>query len=88
MISIEKTICWDCAKARGECSWSVDLVPVEGWTALPTIRKPGTKDEMRSYLVIDCPEFKRDAWNGGATRLEEHEERHKKKDGNHHPEKQ
>ena len=28
------TICWDCKKATtGECSWSKNLKPVDGWKA-------------------------------------------------------
>ena len=80
----QKTICWDCRKARGGCTWSAELEPVEGWEAEPTVRKPGTKDEMHSFIVYDCPEFERDAWNGGAERLAEHEERHQKRDVHHH----
>ena len=79
-----KTLCWDCRKARGFCTWSEKLEPVKGWTAVPTIRKPGTKDEMRSFFIIECPEFERDAWNGGAKRMDGHEERDTEEDGNHH----
>lgn len=45
------TLCWGCAKAcTSECSWSKDLIPVEGWTA-----EWGEINE--TYNVINCPEF-------------------------------
>ncbi len=51
------TLCWDCAKALGECSWANDLVPVEGWVAKPVKKKDG----IDSYCVFECPLFERDA---------------------------
>ena len=66
-----QTLCWDCAKACGGCSWSdySTRTPVEGWNAtenLITIRV-GMLD--KSYCVHDCPEFVRDATNGGDRRI-------------------
>ena len=59
MNPIEKktTLCWDCQKATGKCSWSEKLIPVEGWTAEPTYT---ASSDMHSYRVIECPEFVRD----------------------------
>ena len=49
-----ETICWDC-KNYNKCAWSRGE-PVEGWKAKPT----KTDDGIRSYLVMECPEFVRD----------------------------
>ena len=65
---VQNTCCWDCANATNPnnvCSWAWSLKPVEGWTAKPTTREGGYK----SYLVIECPLFKRDAYAGGTKRL-------------------
>ena len=55
----KKTLCWDCAKNCGDCSWSHDFTPVEGWEAVPTkIQAYNHGDEATdSYKVISCPEF-------------------------------
>lgn len=58
------TQCWDCAKATGGCSWSQEYVPVEGWEAIPTRKKT-----FDSFLILDCPEFERDAILGGLKRV-------------------
>ena len=58
------SICWDCAKAIGGCSWSKNLTPVEGWHAKPTRKQ----DMYESFLVTKCPEFERDAYKGGMLR--------------------
>lgn len=60
------TICWECAKACGGCSWSEYAVyePVPGWKALP-----GKIQEIDTWVVLECPEFVRDAEPGGLKRL-------------------
>ena len=75
---MKHTLCWDCKWATGKkrpdgsvCRWQEKLEPVEGWVAEPTVRKEGTKDEMRSFLVLKCPEFTRDAYFGGLKRSPE-----------------
>lgn len=61
-------ICFDCANACGNCSWSeVDPVtgrirfePVPGWTAKPVYRPitQGTNRGIRAgYSITACPEF-------------------------------
>lgn len=55
------TLCWDCAKATGGCDWSSSQQPIVGWEAIKTHKK----NEFDSYLVYSCPEFERDACNGG-----------------------
>ena len=84
----EFTKCWDCANAANNgCSWSDRLEPVDGWTAIPTVKSQFRCAPLHSFLVTDCPEFKRDAWNGGVLRPEEHEKRegrNKAKNRDHH----
>lgn len=57
-------LCWDCKKACCGCMWSLAGEPIPGWTATPTVDANGVK----SYLVTECPEFERDAWDGGTRR--------------------
>ena len=62
----KQTLCWDCKRSIGKCNWSKRLKPVEGWianTVNPTLSKP-----YSTYLVEQCPEFERDAYNGGLKR--------------------
>ncbi len=56
------SICWDCQKAIGKCSWSDydEQSPVKGWEAEKTVIKGGYKNMEYSYRVISCPEFVRD----------------------------
>ena len=66
------SICWDCSKATQGCSWSDYFKPVKNWTAIkyePTSTKPYT-----TYLVQECPEFDRDAYNGGQIRINKNKE--------------
>lgn len=54
-----ETLCWTCANAvpdgeRG-CSWSIDLIPVSGWTA----EKRGNR-EFDTYRVKACPLYVKD----------------------------
>ena len=61
------SICWDCARACGGCPWSDKLVPIRGWKAIkinPSATKPYT-----TYLVQECPGFKRDGYDGGTKRV-------------------
>ena len=66
-----QTPCWDCAKATGGCSWSDhwEHSPVPGWNAIETRLKWNYEANDCSFIVIECPEFERDASNGGAYRL-------------------
>ena len=47
------TICWDCEKCGGGCSWSHDLIPVNGWEV--------DEDYILedSYIVKECPLFEK-----------------------------
>lgn len=85
-------LCWDCAKAtrpdRGKndtCEWATEKEPVPGWTAEKVVRDKGTKFEMISYMVTECPKFERDSYGGGMWSIEEYERRYSEKDGHHHP---
>ena len=69
-----QTLCWECAKATGRCSWSDEFIPVEGWNAKPTKKRVYGGGEFESYLVIECPEFERDAYNNGLKRMPKVEE--------------
>ena len=55
------SLCWDCKKAVGRCSWSRRFEEVDGWTAIRRDVQCGRRDDKpiyeRSYFVIDCPEF-------------------------------
>jgi len=60
------TICWDCANAVGKCSWSEKFKPVKGWTVVKS-----TKDGQTTYVVLDCPQFIRDAYCNGLKKMSE-----------------
>lgn len=54
------TLCWQCSKALGKCSWSHNLTPVKGWTAVqtpPAAYETGALSKRPGYRVIDCPQF-------------------------------
>lgn len=62
----KQTICWGCINAvpnpetGAGCSWSRNLVPVEGWEAEGTrLLSYANLDprEFTSYRVIKCPEY-------------------------------
>ena len=69
----QQTKCWECAKACGGCSWADHFIPVDGWCAIKTRLKlhntSGLMDDCASYIVIDCPQFKKDALPGGLDRI-------------------
>ncbi len=52
----EEQPCWDCSRACGGCSWSADLTPVPGWTAVPRIWEDGDI----SWRIIHCPLFRKE----------------------------
>lgn len=59
-------LCWDCKKALGGCPWSDSFKPVEGWGATK-VNKSGAKP-YDTYSIYSCPEFERDAYDGGQKR--------------------
>lgn len=52
----QDTICWNCKKSGGLCSWSSSYIPVKGWETNETWVKVPEKI-VPSYCVITCPEF-------------------------------
>lgn len=72
-MAIRHTLCWECAKACGRCSWSDywEHRPVPGWTAEKTKVRMNNKSFADAYIVIDCPEFERDGLGGGLYRMME-----------------
>lgn len=71
MAERSQTLCWDCAKACGGCSWSDHWLhkPVEGWKADRNDIRTKAGYEIESYIVMECPEFIRDAKGGGQERI-------------------
>ena len=61
MFKQKLTLCWNCGKACGGCSWSDywEHSPVPGWKAEETKLKVNQGYET-SYAVIECPEFEPD----------------------------
>ena len=60
----QQTICWNCQNAVPDgslgCNWSRELEPVDGWEAIETFTahyEGGKRRDVRSALVIRCPEF-------------------------------
>lgn len=55
----KETLCWQCAKACGGCSWSsLAHKPVTGWTAeRRDIPVQNSSVPVESYVVHDCPEY-------------------------------
>lgn len=53
----KQTLCWNCTKATGGCSWSKYLLPVDGWEAEETFI---SNDRVKSFKVNKCPCFKSD----------------------------
>lgn len=66
MGKVPMSLCWDCANATGGCSWANSLEPVEGWNAIEF--KPTSTKPYSTHLVLDCPLFERDAYDGGVRR--------------------
>ena len=60
------TICWNCQKACGDCSWSgyEQHTPVPGWKATRVPLKMNGGYET-TYVVHECPEFVPDGRNRG-----------------------
>lgn len=57
------TLCWECKKACGHCSWSREFKPVPGWEAI-VVAPRGAQMSLKfrdipDYRVIACPEFTR-----------------------------
>lgn len=55
-----ETLCWDCKKAIGGCSWAKKLKPVDGWDAEKRVVRDEWCGDYESYCVKNCPEFEHD----------------------------
>lgn len=68
-----QTLCWECANACGGCEWSSEFIPVPGWVAEKRRKKEHCSAAYEhfntSYLVMECPKFKRDSMDHGLKRL-------------------
>lgn len=53
----KESLCWNCSKACGGCSWSNHLIPVKGWKAKQVYNKDFDDFKVKAYKVIECPEF-------------------------------
>ena len=57
----QDTLCWECGKNGGKCSWSKDFTPVENWRAIPTQIQAkghaGGRNHVDSFRVLECPEY-------------------------------
>ena len=73
MIRGRRTICWDCANACGNCSWSARLEPVKGWEAEETVIVANHGEQSKTYCVVRCPGFERDAYRFGEVRMKKGE---------------
>lgn len=49
-----ETKCWSCKNACGNCSWSKEFKPVDGWIATKTFLINENED---SFIVHKCPEY-------------------------------
>jgi hypothetical protein len=58
-----ENICFNCKKACGECSWSLNFTPVEGWTATPSVVND-LGELKNTYHITSCPEFTSDLKRG------------------------
>lgn len=53
----DTSICIDCEKSCGLCSWSANLKPVPGWTATPVEKRISDGRIVKGYYITDCPKF-------------------------------
>ena len=68
MSMLQKSICNNCARSVGFCSWSSKLDPVDGWDA---VQSYDTEGMPYSYCVRKCPLYMAD----GETEKERKEQR-------------
>lgn len=54
------SICGECKKSVGLCSWSARLIPVKNWTAKKVKRKSAYPMFRNGYKVIKCPLFEKE----------------------------
>lgn len=65
MSSFHMQPCWTFKNCYGGCSWSNgEQKPVEGWDAVPTVKKHYTRNHnyiLHSFAIRFCPEY---VWDG------------------------
>lgn len=54
------SICWDCKTNPSECMWLRFHVPIKGWKAKKVHNKDKNWRGLQRYIVLECPEFKRE----------------------------
>ena len=57
------SLCWECTKAYGDCTWSSTFEPVKGWNAKRRdicFFANGENHITESYYVYECPEFEKE----------------------------
>lgn len=59
-MDVPVSICRNCDKACGKCSWSAIFMPVKGWDAEPTKINISGRRAIDSFLVKSCPLFRAD----------------------------
>ena len=59
MYKATDSLCWDCGRALGGCSWSKRFKPVKGWEAEKTVIQD-VRGDCESYHVISCPRYRPD----------------------------
>jgi hypothetical protein len=50
-------LCWRCQNACGNCSWSKELKPVDGWQATKIKINDSRNRNIYSYSITKCPLF-------------------------------
>lgn len=62
----KQQMCWTCKKACGGssgCSWFNGFIPIEGWSAEPTIADTilykGKIKYVKSFRIINCPLYEK-----------------------------
>lgn len=51
-----QTLCWECAKAGGQCPWSRRFEPIEGWLASCVPLQCYSRTGI-SFIVHACPQY-------------------------------
>ena len=52
-----QSMCGDCVRSVGLCSWSHSLKPVPGWDAEMVLRRNNDGSYTKGFCVKSCPEF-------------------------------
>lgn len=66
------TLCWSCGRFCGRCNWSKRFEPVEGWKVEEEILTRQHRGALKTYTVLECPLYEKDAEEDGNKRIENH----------------